>query len=196
MAQVAKKNLGIESTLGALIAHPTRVRCYVILTERVASPNEIANETNLAVGHVSYHVDKLKALGVIELVAERPVRGATEHFYRAVRRPVALESGLEEMSPEERDSLTRYILQLALADAAVAINAGTFDARLNRALVRIPLTVDDEGFDELASLHEEMYERHLEIEARSAGRMAEEDTAPIPTVATHMFHEMPPKRVR
>jgi DNA-binding transcriptional ArsR family regulator len=196
MTQAVKKGSGIESTLGTLIAHPTRVKCYVILNERVASPNEIALETNLAVGHVSYHVDKLKALKVIELVDERPVRGAIEHFYRAVRRPVALERGLEEMTPEERDSLTRYTLQLAIADAALAVNAGTFDGRLNRALVRVPLTVDEKGFAELASLHEEMYERHLEIEAQSAGRMAEEGTAPIPTVATHMFHEMPSKRVR
>ncbi|HEX3324547.1 MAG TPA: winged helix-turn-helix domain-containing protein [Solirubrobacterales bacterium] len=196
MAQAVKKSPGIESTLGALIAHPTRVKSYVILNERVASPNEIALETNLAVGHVSYHVDKLKELKVIELVDERPVRGAIEHFYRAVRRPVALEAGLKEMTEEERDSLTRYTLQLALADAALAINAGTFDARLNRALVRVPMTVDEEGFAKLASLHEEMYQRHLEIEAESAGRMADEKTEAIPTVAVHMFFEMPSKRVR
>jgi DNA-binding transcriptional ArsR family regulator len=196
VAQAVRKGSAIESTLGALIAHPTRVKCYVILNERIASPNEIAQETNLEVGHVSYHVDKLKALGVIELVSERPVRGAIEHFYRAVRRPVALEEGMRDMTSEERESLTRYTLQLMVADAALAVNAGTFDGRLNRALVRVPMTVDEEGFSKLASLHEEMYVRHLEIEAESAGRMAEEGTEPIPTVAAHMFFEMPSKRTR
>ena len=58
------------------------------------------------------------------------------------------------------------------------------------------MTVDEEGFEELASLHKEIYERQLEIEERSAGRMAEEKTEGIPTMATHMFFEMPSKRVR
>lgn len=196
MTKTFKKSSGIESTLGALISHPTRIKSYVILNERVASPNEIAQETNLEVGHVSYHVDKLKELGVVELVDTQPVRGAIEHFYRAVQRPVALEAGMKEMTPEERDSLTRYTLQLALTDAALAINADVFDARLNRALVRIPLAVDEEGFAELARLHEEVYERHLKIEAKSAGRIAKEGTETIPTVAVHWFHEMPSKRVR
>ncbi len=35
-------------------------------------------------GNVSYHVKKLVSLGVVELVDKRQVRGAVEHFYRAV----------------------------------------------------------------------------------------------------------------
>jgi DNA-binding transcriptional ArsR family regulator len=196
MAKATKSGSGIESTLGALIAHPTRVQAYVILNERVASPNEIAREINSEVGHVSYHVRELKKLGVIEPVDERKVRGAVEHFYRAVQRPVALEEGLKEMEPEEVDALTRYILQLALTDAAHAVNTGTFDARLNRALVRVPLTVDEEGFAELATLHEETYEAELEIESKSAERMAKEGTDAIPVRAVTWFHEVPSKRIR
>jgi DNA-binding transcriptional ArsR family regulator len=196
MVQAAKKSPGIESTLGALVAHPTRVKCYVILTERVASPNEIASEINRTVGHVSYHVKKLVRLGVVELVEERPVRGANEHFYRATKRPYASDADAAAMTPEQRDSLTRYTLQLHLTDVARALGAGTFDGRPNRWLVRLPMNVDEEGFAELASLHEEMYERHLEIQAKSSGRMVQAKAEGIPTVATATFFELPAKRPR
>lgn len=196
MATAVKKSSGIESTLGALVTHPTRVKAYVILTERVASPNEIAREIGSTVNHVAYHVRKLREFELIELVDEKPVRGANEHFYRATKRPYADDVDLAKMSPEQRDSLTRYILQLHLADAARALDAGSFDSRPNRCLIRLPMTVDEEGFSELNSLHEEMYERKLEIQAKSAERMASEKTAGIPTVDTSMFFELPAKRSR
>ena len=46
----------------------------------------------------------------------------------------------------------------------------TFDARPNRALIRTPMVVDEDGFQELADLHDEMYERTLDIQARSDER--------------------------
>ena len=196
MTEAVKKGSGIESTLGALVSHPTRVKSYVILAERVASPNEIALEIGRDVGHVSYHVKKLAQLGVVELIDVRPVRGANEHFYKATKRPIVSDADFAAMSPEERDELTRYTLQLHLTDAARALEAGTFDARTNRWLVRIQMQVDEAGFAELGELHEEMYERKLEIEARSAERMAAENTASIPTVDTAMFFELPGKRSR
>lgn len=196
MKATKKKDAKVTSTLGALISHPTRVQCYVILNERIASPNELAMAISETVGHVSYHVDKMKGLGVIELVRTKPVRGAIEHFYRAVERPVALEKGLEEMTPAERDWLTNYILQLAVTDAALSIDDGTFNRRLNNAIVRVPLTVDEEGFAELHKLHEGTYAGELEIEAASAARMAANGTEPIPVVAVNWFHETASTRVR
>ena len=182
---------GPEPTLGALISHPTRVKAYVILTERVASPSEIAKATGLAVGHVSYHVNKLEELDVVELVDTAQRRGAVEHYYRAIKRPYASDESFEQMGSEERDSLTRYTLQLHLTDVARALEAETFDARANRSLIRVPAMVDDEGFAELAELHDEMYERKLEIHTRSAARMAASGSAGIPTVDTAMFFETP-----
>ncbi len=194
MTEAVKK--GSESTLGALVSHPTRVKSYVILAERVASPNEIALELGLGVGHVSYHVKKLAELGVVDLIDVRPVRGANEHFYKAAKRPIVYDADFAEMTPEERDELTRYTLQLHLTDAARALDAGTFDGRTNRCLIRMQMQVDEAGFAELNELHEEMYERKLEIEARSAERMAAGEKTSIPTVDTAMFFELPAKRSR
>jgi len=185
----AKTASSMETTLAAIVAHPTRARAFTILTERTASPVEIAQEINKDVGHVGYHVRKLQQLNLIELVDERPVRGAVEHFYRAIERPVVRETAFAEQTIEEREVFTRHILQFHVADIARAMDEHTFDARPNRAVIRTPMLVDEEGFQELADLHVEMYERTLDIQARSAERRTGADDEGISTVSTTMFFE-------
>jgi DNA-binding transcriptional ArsR family regulator len=179
----------METTLAAIVAHPTRARAFLILAERTASPAEIAKEIGKDVGHVGYHVRKLQQLDLIELVDEKPVRGAVEHFYRAIERPVVTEEEFAGQSIEEREVFTRAILQLHVADVARAMDEHTFDARDNRAIIRTPMLVDEEGFAELAELHVEMYERTLEVQAKSLGRMTGGSEEAIPTVSTSMLFE-------
>lgn len=190
----AKTAATMEATLAAIVAHPTRVRCFSILAERTASPVEIASEIGKDVGHVGYHVRKLLELNLVELVNERPVRGAVEHFYRAIERPVVLEDEFAAQSIEEREVFTRYILQLHVADVARAMDEHTFDARPNRAAIRTPMLVDEEGFKELADLHVEMYERTLDVQARSDERRAGSEDDGIPTISTTMLFETPKSR--
>lgn len=71
----------------AAINHPLRVHLLAVLRDREASPSEIAKELGEELGVVNYHVRKLEKLGMVEIVRERPVRGSTEHFYKAIRRP-------------------------------------------------------------------------------------------------------------
>ena len=190
----AKIAATMEATLAAIVAHPTRVRCFSILAERTASPVEIAQEIGKDVGHVGYHVRKLQQLELIELVDERPVRGAVEHFYRAIERPVVREEEFAEQSLEQREVFTRYILQLHVADIARAMDQHTFDARANRAAIRTPVLVDEEGFQELADLHVEMFERTLDIQARSDGRRAGSGDKGIPAISSSMLFETPESR--
>jgi DNA-binding transcriptional ArsR family regulator len=181
----------METTLAAIVAHPTRARCFMILAERTASPVEIAQQIGKDVGHVGYHVRKLQQLDLIELVDERPVRGAVEHFYRAIERPYVSEEEFAAQSVEEREVFTRYVLQCHVSDIARAMDEHTFDARANRAMLRTPMLIDEEGFAELADLHIEMYERTLDIQAKSAERMAAAGEDGIPTMSTSMFFETP-----
>jgi DNA-binding transcriptional ArsR family regulator len=190
----AKTAVPMESTLAAIVAHPTRARCFSILAERTASPVEIAQEIGKDVGHVGYHVRKLQQLNLIELVDERPVRGAVEHFYRAIERPVVREEGFATQTSEEREVFTRHTLQLHVTDIARAMDEHTFDSRANRALIRFPMLVDEDGFDELADLHVEMYERTLDIQARSDERRAGTDDEGIASMSTSMLFETPQRR--
>lgn len=69
------------------------------MSERTASPSEIARLLDIELSIVSYHVRILEEFGLIELVEEEPVRGSVAHFYRAVD-PVSTASteweGLDE----------------------------------------------------------------------------------------------------
>jgi DNA-binding transcriptional ArsR family regulator len=190
----AKTAVTMETTLAAIVAHPTRARCFSILAERTASPVEIAQEIGKDVGHVGYHVRKLQQLDLIELVDERPVRGAVEHFYRAIERPVVREEGFANQTQDAREVFTRHTLQLHVTDIARAMDEHTFDSRANRALIRLPMSVDEDGFKEVADLHVEMYERTLDIQARSDERRADSKDEGIPGVSTTMFFETPERR--
>ena len=65
--------------------HPLRISILEVLSidgGRVLSPSDLSYELDAPLSKVNYHVTELAKSGMIELVGERPVRGATEHFYR------------------------------------------------------------------------------------------------------------------
>jgi len=65
--------------------HPLRISILEILAMdggRTLSPNELSYELRTPLGNVNYHVTQLLRADLVELAGERPVRGATEHFYR------------------------------------------------------------------------------------------------------------------
>jgi DNA-binding transcriptional ArsR family regulator len=188
-----RKNVG--ETLVKVVAHPLRVQALAVLTERPASPKELAAELGSPVGNVSYHVRELEQVGLIELVEEKKRRGAVEHFYRAISRPPLSPDEWVRLSLDERQGFSAWTIQLLLADASQALGAGSFDARSDRHLSRTPLLVDEEGWRELVEVQATALRGVLEVQAASAARMdSASDEEGIPTIAAMTFFEMPPKR--
>jgi DNA-binding transcriptional ArsR family regulator len=72
----------IDQRLVRALAHPLRVQILEILSERVASPNDLSVELGVDLGHVAYHTRTLDRCGCLELVDTAQRRGATEHFYK------------------------------------------------------------------------------------------------------------------
>jgi DNA-binding transcriptional ArsR family regulator len=176
--------------LTAVVKHPVRIKAMIVLTERTASPTEIAHQLRLDVSKVAYHVRKLEQAGLVEMIGERPVRGAVEHFYRARVIPYIGEDEWSVMSLEDRASISTFTLQLGMADAAAAIDAGTFDDRPDRYLTRVRALLDEQGWKDLGAAHGELYERTLEIKEESANRIALDPDAPtISTMQLAMFFE-------
>ena len=71
--------------LARATAHPLRVSILEILGidgGRTLSPTELSRELQIPLSNTNYHVTELAKAGLIELVRQRQVRGATEHFYR------------------------------------------------------------------------------------------------------------------
>ena len=85
--------------LARATAHPLRVSILEILGidgGRVLSPSDLSRELQIPLSNTNYHVTELAKSGLIELVRERQVRGATEHFYRLPETAAASEGDREE----------------------------------------------------------------------------------------------------
>jgi len=91
--------------LARATAHPLRVSILEILGidgGRVLSPSDLSRELQIPLSNTNYHVTELAKSGLIELVRERQVRGATEHFYRlpaTVASSASDEETIEESEP-------------------------------------------------------------------------------------------------
>jgi DNA-binding transcriptional ArsR family regulator len=197
VASRTRERKGVDETLVRVVAHPLRVQALSILSERPASPKELAAELGSPVGNISYHVRELEYVGLIELVDEKKRRGAVEHFYRAIARPLLSAEEWEKLSLDDRQGFSAGIIQLLLADASQALAAGTFDARSDRHLSRTSLLVDAEGWRELVEIQANALKATLEVQAASAERIGAADGEEgIPAIAALTLFEVPPPKRR
>jgi DNA-binding transcriptional ArsR family regulator len=171
----------VSPQLAAAMSHPTRVSAISILSERIASPREIATEIDEPLNNVTYHVNQLRELGCIELVRTEPVRGGrvTEHFYRASRRLYFDDDAWEVLSEKERNGVILAILKMVSKDIATAMAAGTFLRDGDAHTTRSRMPVDDEGWHEITRVIERATNELFEVEARVASRGAEGKPATI-----------------
>jgi hypothetical protein len=178
----------VQINLHKALAHPIRWRVLVALDGgRTASPVELADELGEGLALVSYHVRKLHELECLELVETRPVRGAVEHFYRAVVRPWYDDQVWSELTLAERWGISGAALDAIGQDIRSAASAGTIDSRPDRHISRSPLALDDEGWSELATRLDALLEDAQAIAAASLSRIAAGDTEPAPLRARLMM---------
>src|SRR3954449_1456074 len=167
---MTKTKTGVDQRLVRAIGHPLRLRLLTIFNERVASPSDLAAELGEPIGNVSYHTRILARLGCVELVKTKQVRGAVEHYYRAVVRPVFSDDDWAELPLSIRKSLAGAVLTEIADDMGASANAGGFD-RDDVHLSRTPLTLDGRGWQDLNEALQGVAERALEIQAESAARL-------------------------
>ena len=185
-------DMGIDHRLVKAMGHPLRLRLLALLSERVASPSELAEELGEPLGNVSYHVRTLADFGCIELVDTTPRRGALEHHYRAVVRPFFSDRDWAQLPSPVRRSISDGVLAQIWRDAAEAAEAGSFDSREDRHLSRTNLVLDDVGWRELGELLTQVIERAFEIQAESAARLQTEgaERPPVTSKLAMMHYEM------
>lgn len=157
------------------VSHPLRTKILVRLNERVASPNELSKEFEEPLGNVSYHVRALLDLDCIELVDTAQRRGALEHYYRAVRRPIIDDDSWGELPPSVRHGFAVEWFKKTFGDVGRAIDAGRFETRSDAHLTFTPLILDEQAWKELAVELTALLERGLELQAESAGRRHDGD---------------------
>jgi len=158
-----------ESRLARALAHPLRARILQRLSERVASPAEIAIELGAPLGVVAYHVRRLREYGCVELVRTEPRRGALQHFYKATARPNFDGHQWRALPPVLRGELAGETLHELISDLAAAAESGALgDPAL--VLSRATLELDARGWKKLSKLLAKTHQQALSIASESAGR--------------------------
>jgi DNA-binding transcriptional ArsR family regulator len=158
------------------MSHPLRVRILAMLGERKSSPRELAELLGATLGTTAYHVRTLERLALIELVDERPVRGAIEHYYRATSRPALTDAAWSQATPIARQAAIGSNLQIIDEYARTSAAAGGFD-REDAHLTRRAMRVDAKGFTALSKACAKLLEQAERIEADSAARLAKDPDA-------------------
>ncbi|HEX8689716.1 MAG TPA: winged helix-turn-helix domain-containing protein [Solirubrobacterales bacterium] len=181
----------LDEQLALVISSEITIKVLVALVERSASPKQVATALGLKVPTVSHHVKKLERMGLIELVEEKEVRGAVQHIYRAVIRPIVSDEEWEKLGIEERQRFSIWIVQMILVDAARSFEARLFDARADNHLSRTPMVVDEQGAGEVAEIQNQALSDIIEVAATSADRMVSSGEPGIDFIAAMMCFELP-----
>lgn len=172
MPRTKNKKEDVEQIIAKAFAHPLRVQILIILNEKVASPNMLAQALGESLNLVAYHVRVLEKYDCIELVDTKQRRGATEHFYRATRRQFLTDSEWSRLPEGLRPGLSSAMLKSAFDDVDEALEEGTFDELDDRHLSRTPMVVDKKGWEDTVSLLAGTLDRLLEIQAEANERLA------------------------
>jgi DNA-binding transcriptional ArsR family regulator len=181
----------IDQSVIKALAHPVRAQALMILNERIASPNEIAQELDQSVGHVSYHISVLKKCECIELVDTASRRGAVEHYYRAITQVFLGDEDWRRLPASIRPSMAATLLQSIVEDAGEALDAGTFDARGDSHIAWTSMIVDEQGWGEAREVLQELLDRVLEIRVANAKRLTKSGESGIQITVASLGYETP-----
>jgi DNA-binding transcriptional ArsR family regulator len=181
-----------EPAVAKVLAHPLRSRILAALEGRSASPTALADELDAPIGVVAYHVRRLHKLGFLELVDRVQRRGAIEHLYAARSRPLISDDSWASLPTVVKEATINSALRQIGSYVTAAAAVGGFDDPETH-LTRSPVTVDEQGWHELARRLEALTEEVRQIEADSRQRLARTDhhREQEATVVMMLFHSPP-----
>jgi predicted ArsR family transcriptional regulator len=159
------------------MSHPLRIRILYAMNspERRCSATDIAEETGIDVKRLSYHMRELAALGFVEQVDERPVRGSLERIYAPVEHLEAWYTEYSSMPSALKQILAATALKLGVDALGAAIDNGTFDARDDSILVQDTVNVDERGAEEALRILDNAYNALVAVKEDAKARLAETD---------------------
>ena len=169
MAKRSKRPL-LDPRLVKALGHPLRVEILERLTERVASPNELKDEFDQPLSHVSYHVRILEKYDSIELVDQQQRRGATEHFYRATAQAFLGNPALRKVPSIFRRAVTGASLTSLMDKAVRALERGHLD-KDGATFTWLPIALDEQGVQEVAGVCQTATDELLAVEKRARRRL-------------------------
>jgi DNA-binding transcriptional ArsR family regulator len=185
----------IDDAVAYAVGHRIRIDALAILNEGKASPSEIAGVLDESISMVGHHIKELYDSGCIEAAGTEQVRGATEHFYRAVTLPYISDEEYRALPLKTRRELVGLIIQAIMAEVLASFRASKLETDEDLWLTWQCLNLDAQGRREVADEQAESYARLIEIQERNATRLSESgETGATAVVAMMGFERSRPGR--
>ncbi len=191
----------------AAMSHPLRARILHLLTVKgPMSPSDLvpqfAGDERLAkrdyyrlLSQISYHCQQLCKLDCAELVSTRPVRGTTEHFYRATDRPLIDTNEWDELDEVTAEDLLCGYIQEILDDFVASRSDEIVGSDADFHITRTPMVLDGEGLREGIAAYEDLRLEMNEVLRRSTERLADSKEAGVPVSSSLVYFKIPVDRV-
>ena len=160
-----------------MFAHPLRKKILYAMNgpERERSASELGELLGVDVKRLSYHMRELAAIGFIEVVDERPVRGAIERIYAPVKRLEAWDAEWSQLPDVAKQLLASNTLGLSVRAIGASIDSGEFGKRNDSVLSQSTIWADERGAVEALAVLYKAAEDLVRIEAEMKARLAENE---------------------
>ncbi|HET7416966.1 MAG TPA: TetR/AcrR family transcriptional regulator [Solirubrobacterales bacterium] len=177
--------------IGAILAvQPTKWSVLAILALRRAGVSEVARELDVSEEKIQGYIEELAREGNIEPDPRASAGGPTRWRLRSTLRVIEADEW-ERLSPAERQQTITDILALIDEDVRQAVEGNTFDRRPDMHLTRIGITVDEQGWHELAEIHRAAAIASQKVQVESAKRLKESGEKGITGRSNQMLFELP-----
>jgi DNA-binding transcriptional ArsR family regulator len=179
--------------LSAVFGEPIRLKLLSALgAESGLGADTLADRVGEPVHKVRRHLNVLISLGLVEVVGTEGRRGAMKRYF-AVNRSEAWIGGTDyaHLSLQERRRGDIGILRLIFEGATRAASSPSLGERSNEVLANISERVDEQGWQELSELHQEMLERAVEVVASSRARLEASGGEAVGFISQQILLESP-----
>jgi DNA-binding transcriptional ArsR family regulator len=176
---------GIDPKMAKALSNGWRCRILTELAARPLSPSMFVEDIGGSIGHISRCFRELAQWGFAEIFEERRGGrngGGIERVYRGVRKPYFDTPTWLALPRLVREEMSQSFLGSYFERVTEAIDAGTFDADIDRHFSWKPVTLDRIAWNELGDSLNETLDWLPEIESESISRAGGDVELLIPTI--------------
>ncbi len=157
-----------------LTLDPLRRSILSRLAQRPATAIELAETLDVSIEKVRYQLKRLTSAGLLRVSDERHRRGTMERVYLSdIRSQVTDYGKMARPSPEKLQQFAEVCFSMVFKEAIDATRDGAFHERDDFSVSRLPLRVDQQGFDEVSAILRRLMDALLELREESLVRIAE-----------------------
>ncbi len=190
--EVSEAVAGVSKALAETVGHRVGYAIFRVLTERPASAKELAAILSQPRSTVGDQLRKLIAGGLVESVGEEARRGTTERFYRVAPGSRWLDDDATgKLDPRQKRRTALRVVREAAADTALALQSDRLDHRNDWCVGSSRITVDSQGWKELAEIHRRALEESERVREESAERLEDGVAEPLRAISWVVLLELP-----